>query len=301
MTEETKKQIATIEAGKPLAAIIPSNLDEAWRLSMAVVKAGLVPKGYDKQRDEDTASAVMIGIMKGMEVGLSPITALSSIAVINNRPSIWGDGAVALVQKSGKLEFMKEWVTGTPFKSDWTAHCIMKRRDQSEPYERSFSYAQAEKAGLTKKPGPWMGYPERMLQVRARAFCIRDGFADVLCGLSIAEEVNDMPVINQEKVDTSFLEDDVNTEPQTVIDVLDALPEVTEAPQKEIKEQTEQEKWEAYCKTSKAKIDAMTAQDQLDEWLADNNEKRQELARFNGKTAGWLAKLIDAKKASFAD
>jgi hypothetical protein len=38
---------------------------------------------------------------------------------------------------------------------------------------------------------PWLMFPKRMLFNRARAFALRDGFADGLQGLSIAEEVLD--------------------------------------------------------------------------------------------------------------
>jgi len=39
---------------------------------------------------------------------------------------------------------------------------------------------------------PWIEHPDRMLKIRARAFPLRDGFADALAGLAIREEVEDM-------------------------------------------------------------------------------------------------------------
>src|SRR5690606_6210149 len=59
------------------------------------------------------------------------------------------------------------------------------------PIKATFSVADAKKAGLWGKQGPWQQYPKRMLSMRARAFALRDGFADVLRGLGIAEEVQD--------------------------------------------------------------------------------------------------------------
>src|SRR3546814_17968193 len=53
----------------------------------------------------------------------------------------------------------------------------------------------AKKAGRAGKQGPWSQYPQRMLQMRARAWAMRDGFADVLKGIGIAEEVRDFPVV----------------------------------------------------------------------------------------------------------
>ena len=43
------------------------------------------------------------------------------------------------------------------------------------------------------KQGPWTQHPKRMRQMRARAFALRDVFPDVLCGMPVAEELQDMP------------------------------------------------------------------------------------------------------------
>jgi hypothetical protein len=51
----------------------------------------------------------------------------------------------------------------------------------------------AKRAGLAGKQGPWQQYPKRMLQMRARAFALRDVFPDVLRGVYVAEEAADMP------------------------------------------------------------------------------------------------------------
>lgn len=173
------KQIVVASGGK-LAAFVPQTLEEAWRLSAALAASGMTPKAYggDKNR-------IMVGIMAGAEVGLTPFAALQSIAVIGNNPSLWGDGALALVQASGLLDDMEETDDGT------TATCRLNRTGRKTPIVRSFSMDDAKKAGLAGKSGPWTQYPARMRQMRARAFALRDGFSDVLKGLHIAEEVRD--------------------------------------------------------------------------------------------------------------
>src|ERR1700690_1094889 len=71
------------------------------------------------------------------------------------------------------------------------AICTMRRRDRATPIVTRFSMAMAERAGLTRSEGPWQTYPERMLRMRARSWTMRDGFADVLRGLQLREEVED--------------------------------------------------------------------------------------------------------------
>jgi hypothetical protein len=76
-------------------------------------------------------------------------------------------------------------------KANKKAVCAVKRKGDPEVKTVTFSYEDAEKAGIIKR-GVWLTYPYRMCMMRARAFALRDKFPDVLKGLKIAEEVMDM-------------------------------------------------------------------------------------------------------------
>lgn len=175
----------TLQSGGAVRAIVPQDFDGAWRIANAVVKAGMAPRGLD------TPEKAMVAIMHGLEVGFTPMASLQSIAVINSRATIWGDGALGLVQASGKLESHKEWFEGEG--DQRKAFCRVVRKGDPEPKIGEFSVADAKKAKLWGKQGPWTEYSDRMLKMRARAFSLRDGFSDVLKGLGIAEEVQDTP------------------------------------------------------------------------------------------------------------
>lgn len=174
-----------LQSGGAVRAIVPQDFDGAWRIANAVVKAGMAPRGLE------TSEKAMVAIMHGMEVGMTPMAALQSIAVVNGRPTIWGDGAIGLVRGSGKCEWIKERIEGDG--DNMVAICDVKRKGEADPIRATFSVADAKKAGLWGKQGPWQQYPKRMLAMRARAFALRDGFADILRGLGIAEEVQDTP------------------------------------------------------------------------------------------------------------
>lgn len=183
-----------LATGSKIAALVPTDLEQAFRLARAIATAGFAPKGYLVDPKDDKKgfdeNKIMVGILHGMEVGFTPMAALQSIAVINGMPSIWGDGALALVRASGLLEDIQERLEGEG--KDQVAICTVIRRGQPAPVVRTFSIPNAAKAGLLSKTGPWQQYPHRMLQMRARSWALRDAFADVLRGLSIAEEVRDM-------------------------------------------------------------------------------------------------------------
>lgn len=202
------KPKAELVAGGSVVPIVPRNIEEVARIAKAVIVAGLAPDSYSKGTiDEDKiASKIMIGIMKGAEIGLAPLTALANIAIINGRACLWGDGAVALVQRSGYVQSWEEVFEGDPAKDELTAICTIWRKGQDAPYVGKFSMSDARRAKLLTK-GPWVEYPTRMLMWRARSYAMRNGFADCLSGLAIAEEAQDLPQAPQ-VVSKAFLEDD---------------------------------------------------------------------------------------------
>lgn len=173
--------VATLPTGRAGFALTPQTLDEAMQFAGMMSKSSIVPKDY-----QGNPGNILVAVQWGAEIGLAPLQAMQSIAVINGRPSIWGDAMLALVRGSGLLEFISE----TP--TDGGCVCRLKRRGEPE-VEREFTVEDAKKAGLWGKAGPWQQHPKRMMQMRARAFALRDVFPDVLRGVHIGEEAQDAP------------------------------------------------------------------------------------------------------------
>jgi hypothetical protein len=166
-------------------SLMPTSLSEAMALAKLIAESDMATKDY-----KGKAGNVLIAIQMGADVGLKPMQAIQNIAVINGRPSIWGDAAIALVMGAGVLEKFDEKIEGEGDKR--TATCTIVRKGLPDPIVRTFSVADAKKAGLWTKAGTWQNYPDRMLQMRARSFALRDGASDCLMGLSIVEEAQDI-------------------------------------------------------------------------------------------------------------
>jgi hypothetical protein len=164
--------------------LTPTNFDQLTIFANMAARSGLVPKDYAGRPE-----AIMIAVQLGSELGLSPMQSLNSIAVINGRPGVWGDGLLGLCRASPLCEDIVERIDGEG--DDRVAVCIAKRRAAS-PVEGRFSVADAKRAGLWGK-AIWAAYPERMLRNRARGFALRDAFPDVLRGLKTGEELMDTP------------------------------------------------------------------------------------------------------------
>ena len=180
---ETNTQLAHVPVGKN--GVQFSDMDGMVRFAGAVVKSGLAPKSMAR------VEQVFIALQMGMEVGLSPMQAVQNIAVINGKPSIYGDGALALAMGTGRVEDFEERIDGEGDKRGAT--CTVKRKGVATPTVITFSVADAKTAGLWGKSGPWKQFPNRMLQMRARGFALRNAFPDALHGLITAEEAQDMP------------------------------------------------------------------------------------------------------------
>lgn len=192
----------------------PRSLKEAMDFCDIMAKSELVPKCY-----QDKPGNIAVAIQMGSELGLSPMRALRSIAVINGRASLWGDDLLAMVLASPVCEYVDEGES-----TDKAGVCKTKRKGCSEQVS-TFTLEDAKRAGLLGKQGPWQTNTSRMLKLRARGFGLRDTFADVLAGLVSAEEALDMPRIDPEDTATNILE---ANQPLSLKDKLKAKVEAVE-------------------------------------------------------------------------
>jgi hypothetical protein len=189
----------SMAVGGNVGALIPQDIEQAFRIASALAQSGMTPNGFK------TPETCFVAIMAGAELGLPPFQSLQSFAIINNRPTLWGDALMAVVRTNGFK--VREWMEGEG--DTLTAFCEVTRPDNGDTAEASFSVDDAKTAGLWKKGGPWTSAPKRMLKMRARSFAIRDGAADVLRGFQIREEVEDygdpLPSDNAPKAGTGLL------------------------------------------------------------------------------------------------
>jgi hypothetical protein len=171
---------------QPARGLALSTMEDAFRFAQMVSKSEFAPKDFRGKPE-----SCLLAIQHGSEIGLSPMQSLQNIACINGRPAIWGDAALAVAMASPVCESVSETIEGDG--EQMVATCTAKRRGYERPTVVRFSVADAKKAGLWGKSGPWTNYPRRMLQLRARGFALRDAFPDVLKGLVTAEEAQDYP------------------------------------------------------------------------------------------------------------
>ena len=169
-------------------SLTPTTFEGVVKFAQTISTSQMVPANFRGKPDD-----ILVAVQWGNEVGLAPMAALQNIAVINGKPSIYGDGMMAIVSAHpafGGCEETIEEIDG-----DITAICKVTRVILKKPVVKTFKFSQADavRAKLWNKPGPWSQYPKRMLQMRARGFALRDAFPDALKGIISKEEADDMP------------------------------------------------------------------------------------------------------------
>jgi hypothetical protein len=185
MSERESSKAIAVREGLPMdeTGIQLRTLEDAYRFAESVVASGLAPSTMN------TPAKVLVALQIGMEVGLSPMTAVRSVYVINGMPTFKGEIALALVRRSGRMQNDSDGIDGI---GDNRVAWIRSQRGD-RVYETRFSVADAKLAGLWDKPGPWKQWPNRMLLWRARGFHMKDYYSDVLLGIPITEEARDYP------------------------------------------------------------------------------------------------------------
>ncbi|MES0071869.1 hypothetical protein [Mesorhizobium sp. M0058] len=208
-----RPNLPALVAGASVSAIIPSNIEETWRLATMICEAELAPvalvgkQPLENATDEDwkrwgkkATSAVATVMMSGAELGLPPMVALRSFTVIGGRPALYGDGLINVVRRSGKCAYVRTGYDAAK-KAGW---CEAKRADTGEEKRVEFNETEARTAGLwddrqtrrgmiwkngkkewgeVPNDSTWHRYPTRMQAWRAAGYCLRELFADVLGGI----------------------------------------------------------------------------------------------------------------------
>jgi hypothetical protein len=227
----TKKTLAKAEDRVVRASGLfePQTYAEAQKLAELLAASDMVPKDF-----RGKPGNVLIALQLGREIGLQWLQALQNITVINGRPCVWGDALLAIVKASGQMEdFDERYDAGKGGEDEYAAVCMTKRRGEKREVVRRFSVKDAKRAGLWGKDSPWKTHPQRMLQMKARNFCLRDVYPDILKGLTIrevAEEIVEVESSVREPVATARLDLDSLRGSDSPAPAPEATPAAVEQP-----------------------------------------------------------------------
>ena len=140
-----------------------------------LVKSGFLPPALN------TPEKVIAVALKGKELGVPMMEAISSINIIQGKPSISPQLMLALARRTGELE---SFACPT---NEQGATCTVKRRGQPE-HTNHFGPKEALALGLSGKDN-YKKQASVMYQWRAIAANLRVTFSDAVCGMYTPEEM----------------------------------------------------------------------------------------------------------------
>ena len=168
---------ALAPAPTPGFSYITAGLQERADYIARLAPSTILPTAY-----RGNAPNAFVAAETGAALGLEPLQALASIAVINGRATLSSDLMAAVIRRAGHtlriVENSPESVTATLIRAD----------DKTFKFEVTWDKEKAVKAGLWGQRGPWSQYPTQMLRARAITEVARQGASETLMGMIYAPE-----------------------------------------------------------------------------------------------------------------
>ena len=164
-------------APTPGFSYITAGLQERADYIARLAPSTVLPTAY-----RGNAANAFVAAETGAALGLEPLQALASIAVINGRATLSSDLMAAVIRRAGHtlriVENSPESVTATLIRAD----------DKKFEFTVTWDKDKATKAGLWGQRGPWSQYPTQMLRARAITEVARQGASEALMGMIYSPE-----------------------------------------------------------------------------------------------------------------
>lgn len=164
-------------APAPGFSYITAGLQERADYIARLAPSTILPTAY-----RGNAANAFVAAETGAALGLEPLQALASIAVINGRATLSSDLMAAVIRRAGHtlriVENSPESVTATLIRAD----------DKKFEFTVTWDKDKAVKAGLWGQRGPWSQYPTQMLRARAITEVARQGASEALMGMIYSPE-----------------------------------------------------------------------------------------------------------------
>jgi len=148
-----------------------------------LVKSGFLPPAINTP---EKAIALML---KGRELGVPAMYALSNIHIINGKPVCSAELMLALVQRDHGHDAIRVATTDN-------TKCVVEYRQWGKVATYAFTIKDAEIAGLTQKGGNWKSYPAAMLRARAISAVCRMAFPASIAGMYTPDELGGDVVVH---------------------------------------------------------------------------------------------------------
>lgn len=172
--------MTTALATRDTRAIEPRDFGEAFRMAEVLFNSRMFPKSCP------SPEAAMVILLKGRELGISTVQAMTEIHVIEGKVSLSASLMVGLVLSCGAAEYF----ACTESTAETATYVTRRKGDPTGERRMTFAMADAQRAGLMGKDN-WKRHPADMLRARAASKLARMVYPDVLAGCYTPDEIED--------------------------------------------------------------------------------------------------------------
>jgi len=161
--------------------------DKMMGMAEFLSKSTIIPVQYQNRSEN-----ILIAIDLASRMGVSVLALMQSLYIINGKPSLSGQAIASLIRSSGQFTNVELHYTGEPHTDSWGAFVTAERNGKLlKGAEVTVKMAKAE--GWYQKNGSkWQTLTELMLSYRSYTYFARMYAPEILLGLHVIEEVEDM-------------------------------------------------------------------------------------------------------------
>lgn len=159
------------------------------KMAEKLAKSSLVP-----QTLRGKAEDIFLILQLGYEMDIPPIQALNSIYVVHGTPSCSSELMLTQIYRNCPNAVVKIEKEGSA--QDPVVKCTMARSKDKDPFTAVWNLEKAKQMGLLGKDN-WKKQPGLMLKWRAVSEAARTIFPDVIKGLYIPDEAEDIQAVER--------------------------------------------------------------------------------------------------------
>jgi hypothetical protein len=206
-------------------------MEKALKFSEIMARADIIPAHY-----RGKTANVFIAVQSALRMNLDPMHVMQNTFVISGRLGMVSSFAISLANGSGLFDSGISYkIEGKGDDLKVTAYANLKKSGREISYTITMREARAE--GWTKN-AKYQSLPELMLRYRAATLLIRTHVPEVLNGMHMVEEIEDVAIATKDvtpnkatsissKLDSVLShqeEEVVNTEPsETLLELLELI------------------------------------------------------------------------------
>ncbi len=191
------KQLATVSASVPTMWNDDEILKRSYTAAKYLASSDIVPGTYKKPEN------CLIALEYANRTGLSPLTVMQNLYMVQGKPSWSGQMCIALINGCGRFTPLEFEFVGEINTDSHGCYAHAKRLDNGKDYVSDIvTIGMAKAEGWYNKSGSkWKTMPIQMMMYRAGAFFGRVHCPDVLLGMPTVEEVNDISAERETKAE----------------------------------------------------------------------------------------------------